>query len=303
MRFSVNPVDYKSRAPKEQVEPTPRILGWDAAGVVRAVGSEVTLFKPGDEVYYAGSIKRPGANAELHLVDERIVGKKPKRLGFAEAAALPLTALTAWESLFDRLGISSTGANAGKSVLLIGGVGGVGSIAIQLAKRVAGLRVVATASRPESAARARELGADEVLDHSRPLDEEQKRVGLGEVDYIVCFNAIEQHYPSFAPLIRPEGRICGVVGPNSLLPLGTLMLKSVTFVWELMFTRPMFETPSMIEQHRALSEISALIDRGALGTTLGAHYGPINASNLRRAHSALEAGHTLGKIVLEGFAK
>src|SRR6478609_840587 len=301
--ISVNPVDFKLRAPKPQVEDKPRILGWDAAGVVRAVGADVTLFKPGDEVYYAGSIKRAGTNAELHTVDERIVALKPKSLGFAAAAALPLTALTAWESLFDRLEVSSSGKSAGQSVLLIGGVGGVGSMAIQMAKRIAGLRVIATASRPESVTRAKELGADEVVDHSRSLVEERKRLGLAEVDYIICFNAIEQHFAALVDWIRPEGKICGVVGTSAEFPLGALMSKSATFVWELMFTRSMFETPTMIEQHRALTEVRSLVDRGVLKTTLSEHYGQINAENLRRAHAALEAGHVLGKIVLEGFER
>jgi len=298
---SVNPVDYKVRAPKEQREATPRILGWDAAGIVRAVGAEVSGFKPGDAVYYAGSIKRQGTNAELHLVDERIVGRKPTNLGFAEAAAVPLTALTAWEALFDRLGISAQGADAGKRVLLIGGAGGVGSMMIQIAKRVGKLHVTATASRPESRARARELGADDVLDHSRSLAEQHSERGLSEFDYIVCFSSLEQHFASFASLIRAQGKICGIVGTSAALPLGTLMSKSVTFVWELMFTRSSYDTSDIGEQRRVLDEVASLIELGSLRTTLAEHFGVVDAANLRRAHAALEQGHTLGKIVLEGF--
>ena len=198
---AVNPVDYKSRAPRAQVETAPKILGWDVAGMVKAVGPEVTLFKAGDAVYYAGSRTRPGGNSELHLVDERIVGRKPRNLRFAEAAALPLTTLTAWEALFDRLGISKTGAHGGRSVLIIGGAGGVGSIAIQLAKRLARLRVIATASRPESSTWARELGADEVIDHTKDLAGQLAALGGAEVDYILCCNSTDHHFPGFARMV------------------------------------------------------------------------------------------------------
>lgn len=296
--ISVNPADYKARSPKPQVEAAPRVLGWDAAGVVAAVGPEVGLFAVGDEVYYAGSIERPGCNSELHLVDERIVGKKPKTLGFAEAAALPLTTLTAWEALFDRLGVSKIGGDAGKSVLVIGGAGGVGSIAIQIAKRLAGLTVIATASRPESSAWVRDLGADTVIDHRRPLADELRG---REVDYILCLTEASPYFPAFADIIKPQGKICMIVRTDAPLPLGALMRKSVTVAWELMFTRSAFGTPDMIEQHRHLNAAAELVDRGVLRTTLHERYGTIDAANLRRAHAALESGRTMGKIVLEGF--
>ncbi len=299
--IAVNPVDYKSRAPRPQVETAAKILGWDAAGVVKAVGPDATLFRPGDAVYYAGSRTRPGCDSELHLVDERIAGRKPRSLGFAEAAALPLTTLTAWEALFDRLGISRTGADAGRAVLIIGGAGGVGSIAIQLAKRLARLTVVATASRPESATWVRGLGADEVIDHTQDLAAQLGALGRPDVDYILCLNSTDHHFPAFAPVIKPQGKICAIVSTQKPVDLAPLMAKSVTFAWELMFTRPMFQTADMRAQHDLLDEAAGLIEAGVLATTVTTRLGAINAANLRRAHALLEGGHVIGKIVLEGF--
>jgi zinc-binding alcohol dehydrogenase family protein len=299
--IAVNPVDYKSRAPRPQVETAPKILGWDVAGVVKAVGPDVTLFKPGDAVYYAGSRTRPGGNSELHLVDERIVGRKPRTLGFAEAAALPLTTLTAWEALFDRLAISRTGADAGRALLVIGGAGGVGSIAIQLARRLARLRVIATASRPESAKWAREVGADEIIDHTSDLAGQLAALGRPDVDYILCCNSTDQYFPAFASLIAPQGKICAIVGTQKPVELVSLMQKSVTFAWELMFTRPTFQTADMLVQHQILDEAAGLLESGVLRTTATTRLHPINAANLRRAHALLEGGHVVGKIVLEGF--
>ena len=298
---AVNPVDYKSRAPRPQVESAPKILGWDVAGVVKAAGPEATLFKPGDAVYYAGSRTRPGGNSELHLVDERIVGRKPRTLGFAEAAALPLTTLTAWEGLFDRLGISKTGGDAGHAVLIIGGAGGVGSIAIQLGRRLARLRVIATASRPESDTWVRELGADEVIDHTRDLAAQLEALGRPEVEYILCCNSTDRHFPAFAPIIAPQGKICAIVGTQKPVDLAPLMQKSVTFAWELMFTRPMFQTADMIVQHQILDEAATLVEAGTLKSTAATRLAPINAANLKKAHALLEDGHVVGKIVLEGF--
>jgi zinc-binding alcohol dehydrogenase family protein len=299
--IAVNPVDYKSRAPRPQVETTPKILGWDAAGVVKAVGPDVRLFQLGDTVYYAGSRTRPGCNSERHLVDERIVGRKPRSLPFAEAAALPLTTLTAWEALFDRLGLSRAGSDRGKSVLIIGGAGGVGSIAIQLAKRLARLRVIATASRADSIAWARKLGADDVIDHTRDLPAQVAALGRGEVDYILCCNSTDHHFPAFASLIAPKGKICSIVNTTKPVDLAPLMQKSVTFAWELMFTRPMFQTADMAVQHQILDETAALVEAGTLQTTAATRLSPINAANLRKAHALLEGGHVVGKIVLEGF--
>ncbi|KUY87793.1 NADPH:quinone reductase [Burkholderia territorii] len=299
--ISVNPVDTKVRAPKPQVEETPRVLGWDAAGTVVAVGAEVTMFRPGDEVFYAGSITRAGANSEFHAVDERIAAIKPRSLDFAASAALPLTALTAWEALFDRLRVSPQGADAGKSVLIIGGAGGVGSIAIQLAKTLGKLRVIATASRPASAEWVRSLGADDVVDHFGDLPAQLREIGHANVDYVLIFNDTDRHFPAAAEIIRPQGGICTIVENDKPIPVELLKAKSAAFHWEFMFTRAMFETPDMIEQHKILSEVARLVDGGTLRTTLGEQLGPINAANLRRAHQLLEAGRAIGKLVLSGF--
>ena len=299
---SVNPLDTKLRVSKTTEEPRPRVLGWDASGVVEAVGPEVTLFQPGDAVYYAGSVIRPGANSEFHLVDERIVGNKPATLSHAQAAALPLTTITAWEGLFDRLGISSTGTHAGRSVLILGGAGGVGSIAIQLAKQLGKQVVIATASRPSSAAWCRELGADHVVDHTGDLVAQVRALGLKWVDTVLCCNSLDRHFAAMVELLVPQGKVCSIVEHRDALPLNLLRPKCGSFVWEAMFARSSFATPDMIEQHRLLSAAARLIDEGVLKTTLGEVLGPINAANLRRAHAAIEGGHTVGKLVLAGFA-
>jgi len=286
---SVNPVDYKQRKAGSS---TPRVLGWDAAGTVEAVGSEVTLFKPGDAVYYAGDVTRPGCDSEFHLVDERIVGRKPKSLDFAQAAAIPLTAITAWEAFFDRLKVQS-----GRSMLIIGGAGGVGSIGIQLAK-IAGLRVIATASRPASIAWVKELGADEVADHRKNLAAE-----IGKpVDYIECFNDLDQHWPAIGELIAPQGGIVSILGNQKPLAMDAVRAKSATLAWELMFTRPRFQTPDMIEQHKLLNQVADWLDAGKLRGTLKETLSPINAANLRKAHDKLESGTMIGKLVLKGWA-
>src|SRR5258706_5029219 len=244
---SVNPVDTKRRAPKELVEKTPKILGFDAAGVVKAAGAGCLLFKPGDEVYYAGSVIRPGTNSEFHLVDERIAGRKPTSLSFAEAAALPLTTLTAWELMFDRMGISRAGAHAGRSVLILGGAGGVGSIAIQLAKKLARLRVTASASRAESIAWCKELGADETVDHSKPLD-------LPEFDFVLCFSATDAYWNQFPKLVKPQGKIGTIVRTTKPVDLSILHDKSISVCLEGMFTRSTFQTPDLAAQHALLEE-------------------------------------------------
>ncbi len=298
---SVNPVDVKTRAPRPAIESTARILGWDAAGIVEAVGPAVTLFKPGDEVYYAGSIDRAGCDSELHLVDERIVGSKPRTLNFEQAAALPLTTITAWEALFDRLGIpKEPSANAGHTLLVIGGAGGVGSIAIQIAKQVAGLHVIATASRSDSMAWCRQQGADAVINHRHPLKEELAAAGFATVDYIFCTNSIEQYVTSMAEIIAPQGKICTIVGSkdNEPIPMNLFMRKSVTFVYELMFTRPVFQTIDMQAQHDLLTEAARLVDAGILHTTLTERFGPLTAANLRRAHARVESGTMIGKLAL-----
>ncbi|RIX52794.1 zinc-binding alcohol dehydrogenase family protein [Paenibacillus nanensis] len=299
--ISVNPVDTKVRKPKERTEERPRVLGWDVAGVVEQTGPDCTLFKPGDEVYYAGSIVRPGGNSEFHLVDERIVGTKPASLDFAQAAALPLTAITAWEGLFDRLGISKNPAdNEGKAILIIGAAGGVGSIAVQLA-RYAGLAVIGTASRGESAEWARSLGADHIINHYQDFVPQLKEIGYDQVEYIFCLNSTEKHWRNMAETIAPQGKICSIVETDELLDLTLLKNKSVTFVWELMFTRSTYQTPDMIEQHKLLNELSRMVDQGLIRTTISEVLEPINAANLKKAHAILESGRTTGKIVLANF--
>lgn len=299
--ISVNPVDVKVRAPKEKVEPAARIIGWDVAGIVESVGEACTLFQPGDEVYYAGSITRTGGNSEFHLVDERIVGKKPQSLDFAQAAALPLTAITAWEGLFDRLGVSHSRVhNEGKSILIIGAAGGVGSIATQLAS-AAGLTVIGTASRQESADWAKEYGADYTINHHKTFLPQLQALGYSSVDYILCLNQTEQHWVNMAEAIVPQGKICSIVEMSTPIDLTLLKNKSVTFVWEVMFTRSMYETSDMEEQHKLLNEVAKRIDQGELRTTIAKRLSPINAANLREAHKLVESGSMIGKVVLEDF--
>ena len=295
--ISVNPVDTKVRAPKDKHEDQPRVLGWDAVGVVEAIGPAVSLFKPGDRVYYAGDITRPGSNSEYQLVNERIVGRAPASLSNAEAAALPLTAITAWEGLFDRLRINRH-EDAAKTLLIIGGAGGVGSIAIQLAKQLTMVTVIATASRPETREWCLSLGADYVVDH-RELINSMHAAGHEQVDYIFCLNNTDQHWLSLCDLVKPQGIICSIVETKQPVDLNGLKNKSASFVWELMFTRSMFQTDDMIEQHHLLNEVSGLIDAGKIKTTVTNVLSPINAENLRRAHAQLESGTTIGKVVLE----
>jgi zinc-binding alcohol dehydrogenase family protein len=293
--ISVNPVDYKQR--KLSSSP-PRVLGWDAAGTVEAAGPEATLFKPGDAVYYAGDVTRPGANSEFHLVDERIVGQKPKKLDFTEAAAIPLTAITAWEAFFDRMKIDRGGKDSGKTVLIISGAGGVGSIGIQLAK-IAGLKVIATASRAESIAWVKELGADEVVDHRKELPSQVGR----PVEYIANFSGeLDAYWSAMAELVAPQGALVAIVGNQKPLPMETVRSKSAALCWELMFTRPRFKTPDMIEQHRLLNQVADWLDAGKLRGTMKEKLSPINAANLRKAHEKLESGTMIGKLVLAGWA-
>ncbi|HEY8117762.1 MAG TPA: zinc-binding alcohol dehydrogenase family protein [Methylophilaceae bacterium] len=300
--IAVNPIDTKVRKPKDKVETQPKVLGWDAAGEVVQVGPECSLFKVGEHVYYSGEIGRPGSNAEYQLVDERLVGRMPQSLNYEQAAALPLTAVTAWESLFDRMGIAmGKAANQGKSILIIGGAGGVGSVAIQLAKQVAGLTVIATASRPETIAWVRELGAEHVVDHRKPLVPQLTELGLAQVDYILCNSDTDAYFDTMAELIKPQGKVCLLVDSVQPQNLTKFKMKSVTLVWESMFTRSLFRTPDMDEQHRILGWVTALVEQGLIRSTLKQVLSPINAANLRAAHAQLEAGSAIGKIVLSGW--
>lgn len=305
--ISVNPVDTKVRKPKDKIEEDYRVLGWDAVGRVIATGPKVTLFKTGDAVYYAGSIARPGSNSEFHLVDERIVGHKPKSLSNAQAAAIPLTAITAWEGLFDRLQIAQDKIIQGKNskpktLLIIGGAGGVGSIAIQLAKTLTNVKIIATASRPESAEWCKALGADLVVDHTTSFVDQLQVNNINGVDYIFCLNNTDQHWINMADAIKPQGHICSIVELTGIVDLNLLKNKSVSFSWELMFTRSLFNTDDMIEQHHLLNRVAELIDQGKIITTVTEVLSPINAANLRSAHAKIETGKTIGKIVLESWA-
>ncbi|MCE4049597.1 zinc-binding alcohol dehydrogenase family protein [Bacillus sp. Au-Bac7] len=300
---SINPVDVKVRSPKSKTEEQPKILGWDASGVVVETGEDCHDFQVGDEVYYSGSLIRPGTYSEFHLVDERIVGKKPHTLTFAESAALPLTSITAWEALFDRLAIEASDKenNKQKTILIIGGAGGVGSIAIQLAKW-AGLTVIATASRQSTSDWVKELGADFVMNHHHSFQEQLKQHGMENVDFILCLNNTDQHWLAMADAIKPQGMICSIVENAQPLDLNVLKNKSATFVWEFMFTRTMYETEDMEKQQQLLNQLSELIDIGVIKTTLKKTLSPIHAENIRKAHALVESGKTIGKIVLEDFA-
>ncbi len=297
---SVNPVDTKVRMRRQGTDAQPVILGWDAAGIVEAVGPDVTLFRPGDEVFYAGSIVRPGTNAELHAVDERIVGRKPKSLSFAQAAAMPLTSITAWEGLFDRLRLPVGKGGDGGVLLIVGAAGGVGSMAVQLARRLTSWTVVATASRPQSAEWVRQLGAHHVIDHSKPLSQELKAIGLPGADAIFALTKTDLHWPEITAALTPQGAVCVIDDPG-MLDVSLLKPKAGTFVWESMFTRSLFTTADMAAQHRLLNEVSGLVDEGLLRTTLGVSLGAITADNLKRAHAQLESGTSIGKVVLEGW--
>ena len=299
--ISVNPVDTKIRLGVAPENGAAKVLGWDASGVVQAVGSEVSLFQPGDRVFYAGAIDRAGANSELHLVDQRIVGKMPQSLSFAEAAALPLTAITAWELLFERLQVAEGSTDQGQSLLIVGAAGGVGSILTQLARRLTGLTVIGTASRPETQAWVRELGAHHVIDHNKPLSEELARIGIGQVSHVASLTQTDQHYAQLIECLQPQGRLALIDDPLQPLDVMQLKRKSLSLHWELMFTRSLYQTEDMIEQHRLLQRVAELVDSGVIRTTLGEHFGRINAANLRRAHALLESGKAKGKIVLEGF--
>ena len=297
--IAVNPVDTKVRSPKDTVEETPRIIGYDASGVVESVGPDVTLFQPGDAVYYAGDITRSGTNAEFQLVDERIVGRKPKSLSHAEAAALPLTTITAYEAFFDRLGLDRDGADAGKTILIIGAGGGVGSIGIQLAKQ-AGLIVVATASREETSAWVRDLGADHVVNHRADMVAEVRALGMQYVDHIAIFNDM-RHWNTAVELIRPQGSIVTIDDTNLPMDMAGMKTKSASLHWEFMFARAMHQTPDMIEQHKLLSYVAEEIDAGRIRTTLSEVLSPINATTLREAHRLVETGQAKGKIVVQDF--
>ena len=297
---SVNPVDAKVRVRVQPEAESWKVLGWDAAGIIESVGPEVSLFKPGDEVFYAGALGRSGTNAEFHLVDERIVGRKPRSLSWSEAAAMPLTAITAWEALFDRLDVRKPVAGAAHAILIVGGAGGVGSIATQLARQLTNLTVITTASRPETIAWSQSLGAHHVVDHTKPLAAEVESLGIGAPAFVFSTTNTDTHMAEISKLIAPQGRFALIDDPKTL-DVSALKPKSVSLHWEFMFTRSMFGTPDIAEQGKLLDEVARLVDSGVLRTTFGQSFGAINAANLKRAHALIESGRAKGKIVLEGF--
>ena len=296
---SVNPVDTKVRVRVQPEAGSWKVLGWDAAGVVELIGPEASLFKPGDEVFYAGAVGRSGTNAEFHLVDERIVGRKPRSLSWSEAAAMPLTAITAWEALFDRLDVRKPVAGATHAILIVGGAGGVGSIATQLARQLTNLTVIATASRPETIAWSQSLGAHHVVDHTKPLAAEVELLGIGSPAFVFSTTNTDVHMAEIE-LIAPQGRFALIDDPKTL-DVSALKPKSASLHWEFMFTRSMFGTADIAKQGKLLDEVARLVDSGVVRTTFGESFGAINAANLRRAHALIESGRAKGKIVLEGF--
>lgn len=298
--ISVNPVDVKVRAIPElgPEKGQTKILGYDAAGIVREVGSDVSKFKVGDEVFYAGEFTRPGTNSELHAVNERIVGKKPSSLGFAEAAGFPLTSITAWEILFDSFGLKE-GEGKGENLLIIGAAGGVGSILIQLAKKLTGLTVIATASRPDTVEWVVKMGADHVINHREPIAEQVKALGL-EPRYVASLNGTEGHFPAIVELIKPRGHITLIDDPQSL-DINSIKLKALSFSWEFMFARSMFQTEDIEKQHELLNRVSELIDDGTLVSTVTNNLGKVSAKTIKEAHVQQESGRVIGKNVLDGF--
>jgi NADPH2:quinone reductase len=297
---SVNPVDAKVRMRMPPEGGDWRVLGFDASGVVEAVGPEVQNFKPGDAVFYAGSIARPGTNSEYHLVDERIVGHKPANLSDAEAAALPLTAITAWEMLFDRLDVRRQTPQGGNTILVIGGAGGVGSITIQLLRAWTDMTVIATASRPETQDWVRECGAHYVINHRQPLAHQVEALGLGAPGFVFSTTQTDRHLADIVELIAPQGRF-GLIDDPEELDAMPLKLKAVSLHWEMMFTRSLFGTPDMAEQGKLLNEVAALVDAGRIRSTATEVAGKIEAATLRAVHARIESGSARGKIVLEGF--
>lgn len=301
--ISVNPVDTKIRASSSAPAGEYKILGWDAVGVVKAIGDKVSLFNVGDEVWYAGDISRSGSYAEYQLVDERIVGHKPQTLSNAQAAALPLTSITAWELLFDRLGLPQDGSATDARILIIGAAGGVGSIITQLAVKLTGAEVIGTASRPESATWVQSLGADSVINHNQPLSQELAKLDIADVTHVISLTQTDKHYDEIVKVLRPQGKLALIDDPVEPLDVMKLKRKSLSLHWELMFTRSLYQTEDMIAQHHLLNRIAELIDTGTVKSTFGEHYGTINAQNLLKAHAQIESGKAIGKIVLEGFSQ
>jgi len=298
--ISVNPVDTKIR---QRADPggADKVLGWDAAGTVVAIGAEVTRFKVGDAVWYAGELERPGADSAFHLVDERLAGRKPSTLSMPEAAALPLTTVTAWELMFDRMGIPHGAQGRPASLLVVGAAGGVGSIAVQLARVLTGLTVIGTASRDDTRAWVTAMGAHHVVNHAGSLLDEVRAVAPDGVDYVLSLTHTEQHFATLVELLKPQGKLGLIDDPAEVPDIRLLKRKSLSLHWEFMYTRSMFRTDDMPAQGRILDEVANLVDAGAIRTTMRENLGVVNADNVRKAHERLESGKTIGKVVLEGF--
>ena len=296
---SVNPVDFKIRqsAAKDEELDEPKVIGWDAVGIVDSVGDKVSKFKVGDEVFYAGDITRSGSNAEYQLIDERIVGRKPKNLSIAEAVAIPLTGLTAYEALFDRIKVNPE-KDKGKSVLILAGAGGVGSIAIQLAKKLGNLTVIATASREDTVEWCKDMGADFVINHHKDIKEELKKIGHSEVNYVLDFVDLKGYWETMTEIVKPQGHIVSITGSNEPLDLNMLKNKSITFSWELMYTRSMYQTDDMARQHDILNHLSELLDDGTLKSTMTTQLDGFTVENLKEAHRIQESGKSIGKNVI-----
>jgi len=303
--IAVNPVDYKIRQNVASEDSNYKVIGWDAVGEVVATGESVTLFKPGDAVFYAGDLNRQGSNAEFQLVDERLVGSKPKSLSDAEAAALPLTTITAWELLFEHLAVKQQSPNSieksDEVILVVGAAGGVGSILIQVAKAITGATIIATASRESSQNWVKKLGADYVVDHSKPLQPQIEALGIRQVTHIASLNSTGSYFESYPDILAPFGKVAMIDDPGKSLDVMKLKLKSQSLHIEFMFARSMFQADDMIEQNRLLNRVSDLIDQGYIKTTIGKNLGTINAENLKAAHEILESGKSIGKLVLQGF--
>lgn len=303
--IAVNPVDYKIRQNVSPAEGDYKVLGWDAVGEVVATGEAVTQFQPGDVVYYAGDLNRQGSNAEYQLVDERLVGNKPKSLSDTEAAALPLTTITAWEMLFEHLSIQQQSPDSTEKsdevILVVGAAGGVGSILLQLAKAITGATLIATASRESSQAWVKKLGADHVVDHTKPLQPQIEALGIGQVSHVASLNSTDSYFESYTELLAPFGKIAMIDDPNKPLDVMKLKPKSQSLHIEFMFARSMFKAADMNEQSRLLNRVSDLVDQGYIQTTVGKNLGTINADNLKAAHEELESRRSIGKIVMQGF--
>ena len=298
---AINPIDLKMARAKQTPQSPERVLGWDAAGTVVGMGADVTDFQLGDDVFYAGSVLRPGACSALHAVDARLVGHKPKTLSFIQAAALPLTSLAAWEALFERMRLPRGPLEQSATLLVIGGAGGVGAMALQLGSKLTEVRVVGTASRPESQQYCLEMGASDVLDHSQPLLPQLKALGLPLIDFVLCLTDPAPLMPQLAELLAPQGHVCALVEASTDLPMNLLRAKSITFSWEGMFTRSMFRTADMARQGDILNEVAALVDAGVLKTTLQVDLGRINAHNVMQAHQLIGSGRMIGKVAMGGF--